>query len=186
MLPNITIDPQLAVLLVPHTADELAILSRSTREEGCREPLTTWRGSLLDGHGRHRICVEHGIPFQVVEIDLPDREAAVRWILERQLGRRNLRPIAMGYFRGRLYLSLRKNVGRPKGRPKSGHAVPICTDDEVAARYSVDPRTIRLIRDRSLAQYPPPHATPPAKGQAAREARGPLAGRRRGDTPPIP
>jgi hypothetical protein len=49
----------------------------------------------------------------------------------------------MSYYRGRLYLSLRKKEGRPKGRPKSGHSAQVCTDAEVAARYGVDPRTIR-------------------------------------------
>lgn len=152
MQPNVVVDHQLATLLTPQTAEELAVLARSIHEHGCREPLAVWRGTgiLLDGHARHLICVEHGVPFEVVEVDLPDREAAIRFVLERQLGRRNLRPIAASYFRGKLYLSLRKTVGRPKGRPKSGHEVPICTDDEVAARYSVDPRTIR--RDAAFAR----------------------------------
>jgi hypothetical protein len=151
MPPAITIDPQLAALLTPHTAEELALLSRSLKDEGCLEPLAIWRGQgvLLDGHARYRICTEHGIPFEVAEIDLADREAAVRWVLERQLGRRNLRPIATSYYRGRLYLSLRKKVGRPGGR-KSGHDVPISTDEQVAARYGVDPRTIR--RDASFSR----------------------------------
>lgn len=152
MHQHIVIDPTSASLLTPPSTEELSVLARSILEQGCREPLTVWRGTgiLLDGHVRLRICTEHGIPFEVAEVDLPNREAAVRWVLERQPGRRNLHPLAMGYYRGRLYLSLRKKVGRPKGRPKSGLAVPICTDEEVAARYSVDPRTIR--RDAAFAR----------------------------------
>src|SRR5579884_3816706 len=99
MFANVVIDPHIAALLVPHAAEEAAVLARSILAEGCRDPLAVWKGTgiLLDGHARHRVCVEHGVPFEVVEIDLPDREAAVRWVLERQLGRRNLRPVAAGY-----------------------------------------------------------------------------------------
>ncbi|MBY0228492.1 MAG: hypothetical protein K2W96_04345 [Gemmataceae bacterium] len=152
MHPAVVIDPEIAALLTPHTTEELALLARSLREQGCREPLAVWPGSgiLLDGHARHRICVEQGIAFDVTEIDLPDREAAVRFVLERQLGRRNLRPIAMCYYRGRLYLSIRKKAGRPKARPKSGQNAQVCTDAEVAARYGVDPRTTR--RDAAFAR----------------------------------
>lgn len=148
---HVVIDPAITSLLTTHTAEELALLTRSIIEQGCRDPLLVWQGTgiLLDGHARHRICVEHGIPFEVTEIDLPDREAAVRFVLERQLGRRNLRPIAASYYRGRLYLSRRKKVGRPKGRRISGQNAQVCTDAEVAARYGVDPRTIR--RDARFA-----------------------------------
>jgi hypothetical protein len=137
---------------MPHAPDELALLTRSILDRGCEEPLTVWRatGILLDGHARYRVCVEHTIPFEVIEIDLPDREAAVRLVLERQLGRRNLRPIAISYYRGRLYLSLRRKVGRSSGGRKSGHSAPICTDQEVAARHGIDPRTIR--RDAAFAR----------------------------------
>lgn len=148
---NVVLDPEIAALLTPHTAEELALLTRSLLDHGCHESLAVWRGprTLLDGHARHRICVEHGVAFEIAEVDFPDREAAVRFVLEKQLGRRNIRPIAMSYYRGRLYLSLRKKVGRPKGRPKSGHSAQVSTDAEVAARYGVDPRTIR--RDARFA-----------------------------------
>ncbi len=84
MPPAVVIDPEVAALLTPHAAEELALLARSLLDHGCREPLAVWRGTgtLLDGHARQRICVEHGVPFEVVEIDLPDREAAVRFVLE--------------------------------------------------------------------------------------------------------
>lgn len=152
MHPHVVIDPQIATLLTPHTSEELAILGRSLQDEGCCEPLAVWRGTcvLLDGHARQRLCTEHGVPFEVIEIDLADREAAIRWVLERQLGRRNIRPIAASYYRGKLYLSLRRSIGRPRKEGKSGQRVPVSTDEQVAARYAVDPRTIR--RDAAFAR----------------------------------
>jgi hypothetical protein len=150
MFPHVVIDQQFAAILTPHTAGELALLSRSLLDEGCREPLTVWKGTgiLLDGHARHRLCVEHNIAFEVVEIDLPDREAAVRWVLERQLGRRNLRPIAASYYRGKLYLSLKRQGARTDLTSRQSDRK--WTADALAQRYGVDARTV--CRDAAFAR----------------------------------
>lgn len=150
MHPHVVIDSEIAALLIPHTADELALLTRSVLDHGCREPLAVWQGTgiLLDGHARHQICTEHGIPFQIAEVDLPDREAAVRFVLERQLGRRNLRPIAASYYRGRLYLSLKRQgarhdlTSRQSGRKWTAEAL--------GERHGVDARTV--CRDAAFAR----------------------------------
>src|SRR5690606_33165326 len=57
-----------------------------------REPLVVWRGKniLVDGHHRYEICNRHGLPFEVIEREFDCREAVLVWIIENQLGRRNL------------------------------------------------------------------------------------------------
>ncbi len=47
-------------------------------------------GTLVDGHNRFEICERLGIAYRTVELDLPDRDAAIVWIIDNQLGRRNL------------------------------------------------------------------------------------------------
>lgn len=88
------IDAEFGALLCPLTADELAGLEASLLEEGCREALIVWHeeGILLDGHNRKRLCEKHCIPFQTSELNLPDRNAAMHWIICNQLARRNLTP----------------------------------------------------------------------------------------------
>jgi hypothetical protein len=56
------------------------------------ETLAIWKGHgiLLDGHQRYVICNEHSVPFRTRMVDLPDRNHAMLWILEQQLGRKNL------------------------------------------------------------------------------------------------
>jgi len=56
----------------------------------CHDPIVLWDGKIIDGHNRFEICVRHGIEFEIVEADLPSKDAAMLWILENQLGRRNL------------------------------------------------------------------------------------------------
>ena len=71
--------------------DEEAQLESNILRDGCRDALVVWEeeGLLLDGHNRLRLCKEHSIPYEVKTISLANRQAALMWILETQLGRRN-------------------------------------------------------------------------------------------------
>jgi len=78
------IDPEFSSLIPPLSKDELAQLEDSLRvEKRCRDPLVLWKGHniLLDGHNRLRLCDKHKIPFQAIEPEFPDREAARNFIM---------------------------------------------------------------------------------------------------------
>jgi hypothetical protein len=55
------------------------------------------------GHNRYDICQRHGIEFETQEVKLRDREAAIDWIIDNQLGRRNLTRDQWETLLGRLY-----------------------------------------------------------------------------------
>lgn len=97
----INIDPEFAALIPPISKEEKEMLEASLLKEGCRDRLTVWNGILLDGHNRLSICEANGITYNVRDIALPDRDAARLWIVENQLGRRNL----CAYDRGVLELT---------------------------------------------------------------------------------
>jgi hypothetical protein len=90
--PTIRIDPEFQSLIPPLTPDELAQLEANLLDDGCRDRLVVWRqsGTLLDGHHRHEICRQRGIPFKVTPLDFADRNAALQWAVLNQMGRRNL------------------------------------------------------------------------------------------------
>ena len=90
---EITIDPEFKALIRPHKSDELRQLEENILRDGCREPLVVWNGILIDGHNRHEICTRNGLSFETVQMVFNDREAAELWIIQNQLGRRNLEPI---------------------------------------------------------------------------------------------
>ena len=71
--------------------DEQSQLENNLLRDGCRDALVVWKeeGLLLDGHNRLQICKQHSIPYDIKAISLPNRKAALMWILETQLGRRN-------------------------------------------------------------------------------------------------
>ena len=73
---------------------ELINLRKSLLAEGCRDALVVFHGTLVDGYSRYRICHEYGIPFSITELDFPDEDAALLWVVENQLSRRNVSDFA--------------------------------------------------------------------------------------------
>ncbi|MDD5488995.1 MAG: hypothetical protein PHH49_08585 [Candidatus Omnitrophica bacterium] len=86
------VDPEFKKLIPPLVPDEKDRLRANLKRDGCRDALVVWEeeGILLDGHNRLEICEEEGIEYRTTTISLPDRTAAEIWILENQVGRRNL------------------------------------------------------------------------------------------------
>jgi ParB family chromosome partitioning protein len=87
------IDPEFKALIPPLAPEELAQLEANILADGCRDPLVTWQGILIDGHNRLAICSKHGLTFQTVEREFADRQDAELWMIGNQMGRRNLENI---------------------------------------------------------------------------------------------
>jgi hypothetical protein len=153
--PEPRIDPEFKALFPEQSPGELAQLEANLVADGvCHEALIVWKGHnlLLDGHNRLRFCKRHGIPYRVVEIDLPDREAAKRWIILHQLGRRNLPPDQASYLRGKLFNQMKKPHGGDRRSEKSKPQSEILksTAAELAPQLGVAPAT--LNRDAQFAE----------------------------------
>jgi hypothetical protein len=106
---NIIIDPEFKALIPPLAPEELAQLEANILQDGCRDPLVTWQGIIVDGHNRHAICTKHDLPFKTVEMEFADRDAAMDWMDANQLGRRNLKPDQFTLLLGRQYRDNLKN-----------------------------------------------------------------------------
>lgn len=145
----IKIDEEFRSLIPPLTAEEYKGLEESIVREGCRDPLVLWGDTLIDGHNRWEICAKHGgIPFQTVQRDFENREAAIRWIIMNQFGRRNL-PV---YERARLALRLKPILAEQANeRMLSGKADPVQnsaqgrTRDDLARAAGVSHDTIHKV-----------------------------------------
>ncbi len=111
MSAELIIDPEFRDLIPPLTPEEFTLLESHIVRDGCRDPLSVWGETLLDGHNRHEICTKHGIEFRTVSIELPDREAAMDWMDANQLGRRNLTREAHDLILGRRYNRTKRQEG---------------------------------------------------------------------------
>lgn len=104
---------ELEVLIPPLTSEEFKQLERNILEEGIRDPLVTWNGILVDGHNRYRIAKEYDIDFETVEKEFADMNAVKEWMVNNQLGRRNLPE----FVRGEL-LSYVREMRKIEGKEK--------------------------------------------------------------------
>lgn len=102
----VKIDPEFEALIPKLSPEEYALLERSILREGCHDALVTWGRDclLVDGHNRYRICKKHNLPFGTRHIvTLPeDRNGALVWIEQNQVGRRNLTDDQRIIIAGRL------------------------------------------------------------------------------------
>ena len=85
------IDPEFKSLIPPLSPEEYLQLEQNIfSQRKCHSALTTWEGILVDGHNRLNICAAHGITFEIEPMEFTSRDEAKLWILDNQLGRRNL------------------------------------------------------------------------------------------------
>lgn len=102
-LRSLKIDPQFRGLIFPLPREAYARLEKNILSDGCRDPLTTWKGVIIDGHSRYEICMRRQIPFHIKEMDFFCREEAVAWICAGQLGRRDIPEETRRYLIGKRY-----------------------------------------------------------------------------------
>ena len=127
MTEPIRIDEEFKNLVPPFSGDEYRMLERSLLSGGCRDPLIVWQDILLDGYNRYRICMENGIDYPTEEIRFTSRADAKIWIIDTQLGKRNLcaaKRIDLALAKAKLYCAKAKENQR-KGRDKVEEPVKI-------------------------------------------------------------
>ena len=107
-LADIVIDPEFSTLIPPLTDAEYNELEESIVRDECREPLVLWGKTLIDGHNRHRVCIEHVIQCDLVDLEFVSRDAVKEWIIRNQFGRRNLTT----FQRAELALKLKPIVAK--------------------------------------------------------------------------
>jgi hypothetical protein len=100
---ELCIDPEFKALCPPLAAHEYAALEQSIVEEGCRDSIVTWDGTIADGHNRYEICNKHNVPFVTHRVSFKDRQEAKWWIVKNQLARRNMTLVQAAYLRGRVW-----------------------------------------------------------------------------------
>ena len=153
---NLKIDEDFKRLIPPLSAEEYRQLEENIIRDGCREPLTVWYTTILDGHNRYEICTRLQIPFSIKRIFLKNREEAVVWICANQLGRRNITDETRRYLIGKRY-EMEKIIGAHNAVGINQHS-----KKEVRAKILPEPPfedTAGRTRERIGEEYNISHAT---------------------------
>lgn len=167
---DITILPELQTLIPPLQLAEYEQLEANIRREGCREALLIWQTTqgiidgtdsssslniLIDGHNRYSICTKNNVDFKVALREFPTLQAVRDFMIDNQLGRRNLTPEQISYLRGLKYRNERQAAGRPAQAGESVNPneketkLAQRTQDRLAKAFNVSPRTIHRDREYS-------------------------------------
>ena len=124
---HIHVLPELAAYIPPLLPDEYKQLEENIKQNGCREALLVWETTgeqipdlgttatvyiLIDGHNRYTICQKHNLDFKVHLMNFPSIEEVKFFMIDNQLGRRNLAPEQVSYLRGLRYLREKQGKGK--------------------------------------------------------------------------
>ncbi len=117
---NIQILEELRGFIPSPTDDELNQLEQNIIKNGCKDALLLWETTqgvvddtslnpnapayiLVDGHNRYHICSARNISFNVQLMPFTSLKEVKDYMIDLQLGRRNLTPQQTSYFRGLRY-----------------------------------------------------------------------------------
>ena len=100
-IKDLTVDKEFEELLPILTPEELENLENSILQYGMLDPIKIWQEPdtgkwiIIDGHNRYNILKRHDIEWHYwqdykIMGELESREDVKQWMLEQQLGRRNL------------------------------------------------------------------------------------------------
>jgi hypothetical protein len=138
----------------PLTEEEYKQLETNILKHGCKDPLTVWETTalkagvgegdepvyiLIDGHNRYKICTQFGVDFKISLLEFEDLDAVKDYMIDFQLGRRNLNPEQISYFRGLRYN--REKTGKGQYNRVGGETIDVA--EKLAIEHSVSPRTIK-------------------------------------------
>ena len=122
----------------PLNFEEEQQLEQNILHEGrLLNPIIIWNGFILDGHTRYHILRKHPfIAYQIQEIELDNRYAALSWICQNQLGRRNLDPERKKFLMGKLYESekLARGGSKERAHDENGRFTSMVQNDPLRAK----------------------------------------------------
>ncbi|UFH57525.1 hypothetical protein [Spirosoma sp. KNUC1025] len=136
---HILVLPELAAYIPPLSPDEFMQLEENIKQNGCREALLVWETEggyipdlktnttvyiLIDGHNRYAICQKYHLDFKVHLMNFPSLEQVKFFMIDNQLGRRNLAPEQVSYLRGLRYLREKQEKGKYSRVEQKGQNVP--------------------------------------------------------------
>lgn len=141
-------------LIPPLTKEEFNQLENNCISEGIREKILTWNGFIIDGHNRYEIATKWDLDFETKSKHFDNEEAVKVWMINNQLGKRNLTELQKSALRGKKLNQRKKNVGASLGNlnaeNNSDNLSPLNkTSKIVAQEENVSSRTIE--RDGNFA-----------------------------------
>ncbi|WP_026993711.1 hypothetical protein [Flectobacillus major] len=157
---QIVILDELRDLIPPLTAEESTQLEQNIVKHGVKDPLSIWETDstaagldqaktpiyiLIDGHNRFSICKKNHLDYRINIMRFASLDEVKEYMIDFQLGRRNLTPEQISYYRGLKYLQQKNTRG---GNQKNGDLLDASV--ALSQEYGVSGRTIKRDGDFAM------------------------------------
>lgn len=154
---GIEILPELRAFIRPLTSEQFSQLEQNIISHGCQDALVLWettnydlgRGEdekpvyiLVDGHNRYEICQKYKIDFKITLKIFESIDAVKEYMIDLQIGRRNLTLEEESYYRGLKYNAQKGGRGSALLLAQKGEAA-INVAEQLAENFNVTSRTIK-------------------------------------------
>lgn len=138
---DFVIDDEIKALLRPHSKEENDALEAGIRADlACDQgvvAIVEGRRILADGHHRLGVCSRLGIQFPYRTRKFKDMGALKTWIINNQLGRRNLSPQERAYLIGKDYQASLESLASADKMSAAGRVA-----GKIGAKHGVTERTV--------------------------------------------
>lgn len=141
-MQRLQIDAEFKELIPPLKPEEYEQLEKNILEEGIRDAIVTWDSIILDGHNRYKIAQEHDLPFVEMPMNFANRNEAKDWMIDNQLGRRNLEPNQRDYLIGLRYRG-EKRQGERTDLTSGQNVIKLDTAERLGEQYGITGRTVK-------------------------------------------
>jgi len=123
------------------TAEEFKQLEDNCLAEGIREKIITWNGYIIDGHNRYEIATRWNLDFETESKSFKDEYEVREWMLNNQLGRRNVTKEQKAYLIGKRHENEKQRQGRPSGKLDQND--PVSTAQKIAKEVGVSEAQVK-------------------------------------------
>jgi hypothetical protein len=136
----IQIKEEFKQLIPALTPEEFSQLETNCLRDGILSPICLWNGFIIDGHNRYEISLRHQLEFESVDFNFDSEEDVKNWMIEKQLGQRNLTKEQKDYLIGKRYENEKQRHGGSRGKN-----FPLnTTAEKIAEEVGISDRQVKI------------------------------------------
>ena len=131
-------DREFRNLTIPASQKEMEILENSICQEGCLEPIITWKNTIIDGYKRYMICREEGLEYATRMMTFSCRDEAIIWACRKRLDTLARNSDVSRYLIGKIYISTKEINNRLKRNNGYDEKQSLATDGRVSITIGLE------------------------------------------------
>ena len=132
------------------SVEEFNQLEQNCLAEGIREKIITWNGFIIDGHNRFEIATRWNLEYESESKRFKDENEVKEWMINNQLGRRNLTNEQKSYLIGKRYENEKQKQGTRNDLTLGQNVPMLSTAKKIAEEVGVSDKQVK--RNEQFAQ----------------------------------